>query len=384
MVENTLKNCTNQQCQYILVVAQSARMLVYAARQAGLKPIAIDLYGDADTRRDAMAVRRISSLAQAYLWPALNALMADYPLTHAVYGSGFEHHPQPLHAICERMLVLGNQADVFAKVQDKAVFFPVLERFSIPYPEVSFVRPDCPKNWLLKPLQGQGGVGIRRFLGDESQGSFNYWQQYQAGTPHSVLFLADGTGSQIVGFNRQWTVSLDETGEFVLSGIINSTDLSVSEKDQISAWLAKLVPAFSLKGLNSLDFIQHEQTSYVLEINPRPSASMQLYDADLFARHIKACQGELLANVPTQSGCAAYQIVYAQQQIRIPDRFNWPEHAVDIPGAGSIIGKGQPICSMIVRGKAPDKVLEQLQLSQELIVNQLNRFQTHGIRTECK
>ena len=59
----------------------------------------------------------------------------------------------------------------------------------------------------------------------------------------------------------------------------------------ITGWLKQLVPVFALKGLNSLDFIHADDCSYVLEINPRPSASMQLYDEDLLNRHIQACEG---------------------------------------------------------------------------------------------
>jgi predicted ATP-grasp superfamily ATP-dependent carboligase len=173
--------------------------------------------------------------------------------------------------------------------------------------------------------------------------------------------------------------ALNGTDEFIFSGIINSTKLSLEQKNQISVWLDKLVPALSLKGLNSLDFIQHKQTSYVLEINPRPPASMQLYDADLLVRHIKACQGELLDYRSNQAGFTAYQIVYAQQEMKIPEGFERTEIVVDIPIAGSIIGKNQPICSMITHGKEPQQVLEQLQIKQSHITHSLNRFQTHGI-----
>jgi uncharacterized protein len=109
---------------------------------------------------------------------------------------------------------------------------------------------------------------------------------------------------------------------------------------------------------------------------------MQLYDADLLVRHIKACQGELLDYEMLQDSFTAYQIVYAQQNTQIPDGFAWPEGVADIPNAGSIIATGQPICSMITHGKEPQQVLEQLQIKQSLITHSLNRFQTHGIQRQ--
>lgn len=101
---------------------------------------------------------------------------------------------------------------------------------------------------------------------------------------------------------------------------------------------------------------------------------MQLYDADLFVRHIKACQGKLLDYKPVQAGFTAYQIVYAQRDTLIPDGFEWPEGVMDIPNAGSIISTGQPICSMITHEKEPQQVLEQLKNKQELITYHTTGF----------
>jgi uncharacterized protein len=354
-------------------------MLVLAAQQAGLKSLVIDLWDDQDTRHDAEETQQIPTLAVEHLLPALNYFLSRYPVTCVVYGSGFEQHLDSLRCISDGLTLLGNQPDVFVKLHDKPAFFILLDKLQIPYPEVSFVRPDQNEGWLLKPRQGQGGVGIRRYSSNKTSEPEVYWQKYQQGMSHSALFLADGKHSQIVGFNRQWTTALNGTDEFIFSGIINSTELSLKQKNQISVWLDKLVPELSLKGLNSLDFIQHEQASYVLEINPRPPASMQLYDADLLVRHIKACQGELFDYGMLQDGITAYQIVYAQQNTQIPAGFAWPEGVVDIPNTDAIISTGQPICSMIMHGKEPQQILEQLQIKQSLITHSLNRFQTHGI-----
>ncbi len=368
--------------QYLLIVAKSGRMLAEAAYQSGFKPLVIDLWSDQDTRFYAEETQQIFSLEEAYLLPAIDCFLKRYPVFNAIYGSGFEHCPNSLTCINSRLRLLGNKPEVFSRLHDKPAFFSLLTELQIPCPEVSFCTPDQKTNWLLKPMHGQGGVGIRRSRSGEVADPFDYWQKYQEGVPHSVLFLADGKRIQIVGFNRQWTIALNNTDEFIFSGIINSTELTYEQKNQVSTWAGKLVSKLSLKGLNSLDFIQKEQTSYVLEINPRPSASMQLYDEDLFARHIKACQGELLnyqSNDSKQVDFAAYQIIYARQDTQIPEHFKWPRGVVDIPNSGSIISIGQPICSMIAHGKEPQMVLEQLQKQQEHITNNTTRFQNHGI-----
>lgn len=369
----------DRQSLYMLVIANSARMLAQAARLAGFKPLVIDLYGDQDTVRYAEAFQKAGSLAAIDLNEALDTIIDRYPVACAVYGCGFECYPDSLRMLADRLALLGNSPEVFALQHDKRALFSSLDMLGIPHPDVQFFPPDCDNGWLVKSMQGFGGTGIRKYLGNDDTGTDTYWQRFQKGVAHSVLFLANGKQSQIVGFNRQWTTRLDGQSAFVFAGVINHTWLTDGQKAKLVAWLEKLVPAFSLKGLNSLDFIQDGEDSYVLEINPRPPASMQLYVADLFIRHINACNGELADLKLKQSEISGYQIVYAQQNLLIPEGFQWPQGIHDIPQVNTRIGIGQPICSMITRTHDPDTVMQQLHNQQISIINALDRFQTHGI-----
>ncbi|MGZ8946947.1 MAG: ATP-grasp domain-containing protein [Methylococcaceae bacterium] len=351
--------------EYILIVASSGRMLAQAAKNAGMKPLVIDLFADLDTQHCAEAFKRVPSLAEKYLTPAVDYFIGHYAVAHIIYGSGFEYYPESLRYLDSRLLVLGNLPDTFVKLHDKPAFFSSLDKLNIPHPDVCFSAPACADNWLVKPMQGQGGLGIKRYHPKDDIDPAVYWQKYQAGTQHSVLFLADGTDIQIIGFNTQWVVPLSENQEFLFSGIINSCDLLDKQKKRVTDWLKKLVPEFGLKGLNSLDFIQAGETSLVLEINPRPSASMQLYDVDLLTGHIKASQGEL-TDYCRHTGYTGYQIVYAMQDVVIPDGFEWPEGCMDLPESGMICRTGQPVCSIIAHQKQAHSVMN------ELLIKQLN------------
>lgn len=366
--------------EMILIVASSGRMLSQAAKNAGLKPLVIDLFADLDTQSYAEDFRRIESLAEQDLAPAVDDFVERYAVTDVIYGSGFEYYPDSLRYLDSRLTVLGNHPDVFARLQNKQAFFSTLDDLNIPHPEVAFNAPDIADGWLMKPMQGQGGVGIQRYHDDFAAAPSVYWQKFQTGMPHSVLFLSDGQQIQVIGFNTQWSASLSETQEFVFSGVINSTDLPDKHKTAITGWLKRIVPAFVLKGLNSLDFIHADECSYVLEINPRPSASMQLYDEDLLVRHIRACQGAFANDaLPSSAHPTGYQIVYAGQDLAIPDLFEWPEWCMDLPEAGSLIRTGQPICSIIAHQKESQSVSEQLLTKQQLIINKLEGFHHHGI-----
>jgi len=361
--------------EYILIIASSVRMSAQAADNAGLKPLVIDLFADLDTQHCAEAFRQIPSLAVAHLIPAVDFFIERYAVTHVIYGSGFECYPESLFYLNNRLILLGNSPDTFTRLQNKPGFFAVLSDQDIPYPEVSFNAPECAGHWLVKPMQGQGGIGIKYYRHDSAE-ALVYWQKYQQGSAQSVLFLADGQAAQVIGFNTQWTVKSGADEAFIFSGVINSSGLSIKHKILISDWLARLVPTFGLKGLNSLDFIQNGNELYVLEINPRLSASMQLYDTDLLIRHILASQGAMPLNTIVQVGCTGYQIIYAAQDVFIPEAFEWPEDCMDLPPAGVNYRKGQPICSIIARHNTPRHVFEQLQLKQQQLFNQLQKGST--------
>ena len=366
--------------EYILIIANSGRMLAQAALDAGFKPLVIDLFADSDTQRYAADFVQVASLALDDLAPAAEHFISRYAVKHLIYGSGFEQYSESLGYLAERLLLVGNSVESFTNVQDKQCFFSALKQLDIPFPEVSFTAPAFNKNsWLVKPLQGQGGIGIRRYCEDET-GAPIYWQRLISGTPHSVLFLADGCDAQIVGFNRQWVDETNHSDHFVFSGVINSTDLLAEHKALMSQCLQKLVPLFSLKGLNSLDFIQTpDQQFFVLEINPRPSASMQLYDSDLLIRHIDSCRGEL-SPLPPQKHYTAYQIVYAPYDITIPEAFIWPQECVDLSNVGVTCRKGQPICSIIAHHEQADLLMDTLKIKQYNLLKGLNSY---GIPSKC-
>jgi methenyltetrahydromethanopterin cyclohydrolase len=365
----------------LLIIANSGRMLAQAVKNTDLRPLVIDLFADLDTQAAATDFQQITALTIDCLTPVLDYFIQHYAVTKVIIGSGFERYPESLSYVASRLTLLGNTPETFIRLQNKADFFAVLHQLNIPTPETSFIAPCDTQDWLIKPMRGQGGVGIQRFRNAKLDlYTTNYWQKYQAGAQHSVLFLADGQHLQVIGFNTQWTIRLSDHEEFIFSGIINHCDLTNVHKEQITDWLTKLVPAFELKGLNSLDFIHADGKSYVLEINPRPPASMQLYDADLLCGHIMTASSvedwQSCSPPPTQSGYTGYQIIYAEQDVQIPDDYIWENGTMDIPVAGTICHTGQPICSIIAHQAHAQAVFNELTLKQHRIKRSLYSWKT--------
>jgi predicted ATP-grasp superfamily ATP-dependent carboligase len=371
-----LEIANESKAEYVLVVASSARLLAQTARVAGFKPLVIDLFADQDAQYYAHDFKQIISLAKQHLKLGVDYFIKTYQVDKVVYGSGFEHHPESLCYLNSCLSLFGNTPEVFIDLHDKPAFFATLKHLAIPYPQVHFIKPNEFGGWLIKPMRGQGGEGIKHYLGEEvAEGT--YWQRYQTGKQYSVLFLADGLQVQVVGFNSQWTTCLDGSREFMFSGIINACDLKAEQQSQVVGWLKSLVPLFKLKGLNSLDFITDGDCSWLLEINPRPPASMQLYEADLFNHHVSACLGQLTNVHHKINGYTGYQVVYAQHDIMIPDGFLWPEICLDLPETGVICRTGQPICSIMSHKMQAHLVMSELQTQQ---INLQKRFSSWNIK----
>jgi len=265
----------------ILIVANSGRMLAEFVQKAGYNPVVIDCFSDIDTQSGALECIRVNSLALDFLRPPVLLLLKKYQLRHFIYGSGFESYLDSLAFLQQSLCVLGNELDVFSAVQDKTVFFNGLGRLSIPYPKTSFNHFNFGENGLIKPMQGEGGVGIKKSSELKELPESGYWQQYVEGTVMSALFVANGIQSKIYGFHKQCTTTVGNN-EFIFSGLISQPEINQELKIQVSLWISKLVKNFSLKGINSLDFIVSKNECFVLELNARPSASMQLYQKNLF------------------------------------------------------------------------------------------------------
>ncbi|MGZ4999459.1 MAG: ATP-grasp domain-containing protein [Methylomonas sp.] len=360
--------------QQLLVIAQSARMLAQMAVDAGFTPIAIDCFADSDTRQLALDAAKVSSLRFGDVQDVLERMRDKYGLTHVVYGSGFEAYTETLVCLENDWVVLGNSAGVFTQFQDKPAFFSRLAQLSIPYPETVFSRPKGDDIWLAKPMRGEGGVGIRFYDPTSTADSGGcYWQRFLDGEALSVSFVAYRNKIKVLGFNRQWTAAIaDGEQPFLFAGIANHADVSSEHRLQVCEWLDKLAKIYALRGLGSLDFVVSNGCCYVLEINARIPASAQLYGAGVFAQHVRACLGYVDNTVVERAPPAAYQIVYTQKNIQISGEVSWPEWVRDRPDGGAIIGKGQPICSIIAAGKKPGQVFKLLRHRQQVIEKLLN------------
>jgi predicted ATP-grasp superfamily ATP-dependent carboligase len=143
----------------LIIIGASARAAAFSAHRAGLRPWCVDLFGDADLAR-RFPVRRIP--LDNYPHGLLRAL-ADAPDGPVLYTGGLENYPGLIARINRPLW--GNSPEVLRRVRSPYVLDDMLRRHGLP---ALALRADPPsaadsRRWLLKPLAGSGGLGIRPY-----------------------------------------------------------------------------------------------------------------------------------------------------------------------------------------------------------------------------
>ncbi len=124
-------------------------------------------------------------------------------------------------------------------------------------------------------------------------------------------------------------------------------------RDGAERALAALVTATGLRGLVSADLLVEGDAWWLLEVNPRPGATLDVLDRaaqPLFSAHLAAADGRLPEHRSIRPGAAATEILYAGTEIPSVPVLDWPDWAMDRPPAGSRVEAGAPICTVLAEG----------------------------------
>ncbi len=347
-----------------------------AARQAGYKVTAIDGFADQQTVAAAEMAILVHYNHYGFDAKALLAAVAKLDTSRYfgfVYGSGFETQPDLLAKIAALIPLIGNTALTVGSINAADSFFSALASGNIPCPKVYKELPGDvdSKVYLRKLVGGCGGTHIS-FANVDSGTSCNqyYYQQFVSGQSVSLLFVANSRAVEVIGFNEQWC-NPTEMLPFRYGGAVSNVELSQAVKQQLITAAEKITVAFGLLGLNSLDAVVNNGLVYVLEINPRLSASFDLYEADklyeannralnLIDVHIQASRVEVLLQFKAATACKAHAVVYAVSDIVIASTFTWPAWVLDIPRLISPqkefrLLAGEPICTVMAQAESAEK-----------------------------
>lgn len=337
----------------LLLVSASARALAQSAARAGVLVVVLDLFNDLDARALAVASRGVAGRNGKFdsrqLLAAAQELCPPERCAGLVYGSGLEGRSRLLERLSNGRTLFGNRPETVAALKDPARFFPLLDSLGIAHPQIRLDPPPGVVGWLVKRTGGSGGSHVRQARSRHRARAHRYFQRFQPGRTLSVLFAADGRRARVIGFNEQWTAGVRHCAPYCYGGAVSQPSLPQQTQRRIAGLLDDLVQASGLVGLNGLDFILAGETPFVLEINPRPTATIDLYDADIgggmLAVHLRACCGEL-PEILAAGVARAHAIVYAAVALRVPVGIEWPAWCTDLPEGGSVIPMGAPVCSV--------------------------------------
>jgi len=371
-----------------LLCSLSGRGLAKAAQRAGRRAYCIDAFGDRDTRALALDWAP-ATMADACSFDALSLLdtAATFcPPQHChglIYGSGFESQPALLARLSDGRHLLGNSPEVLAQTGDPARFFPLLRQLGIPHPEVRFSQPPQPRGWLAKQAGACGGGHIlpASLSGDHSG---RYFQRHINGQAGSLLFLANGREICPVGFNLPLPAPPEAPNAWAYSGAARLADGLPSQGDELLVAARRLTQALGLRGINGIDFMLDQRGWKLLELNPRPAATLELWDVapmpSLLRLHVQACLGRLPNSLPSLPGSLAMAVVYAGERITIPAAFVWPDWCSDLPAAGSLIAACEPICTVRAAGENNAIATHWAEQLRSSILHRLRQLQPGDVR----
>ena len=260
------------------------------------------------------------------------------------------------------------------RAKDPAALAELCRSLDIPHPDISLSAPRNPEGWLVKSVGGAGGDHVAPATDWRASGETIYFQRIAPGTPASVLCLCNGVDACLLGSSRQWAAPAP--GEpFRYGGCVRPADLSPQIEKRLQDAAGSLAAALSLVGLNSFDFLVDGESFALIEINPRPGATLDIFEDRqglLFKAHIDACCGHLARPALKFAGAAAAAIAYSPREIASMPALNWPEWAADRQKQRTAVGLYDPLCTVKACSAEPSSALKLVEQRTALLLKAID------------
>ena len=332
------------------------------------------------TYRDILSRSRYLSLARDFggIFPpnidSLHKRIGQAALAQsgnlAAYSGGFENQFDVIADLEQKFELLGNRSDALRRVRDPFLLQEIVNKAGLKMPEILSpgTTPDPKLEWLRKAVKSGAGARIKPWKKVVPNDPNYIIQQKIDGPPQSVSFVANGKEARIFAYTEQ--IIGDKA--FGASGYHYVGNLLLPQLDQwliekLSRLANDLTRAFGLVGLNGIDFILHEGEPYILEVNPRYSASMEIYEdargKSIFDWHIAGSRGEPLPDIPTLPGTDVYgkASVGSRRHGVLGDTTSWLEEGYrNVLSESTLIIPHFPLALVTAVGRNRDECYEQL------------------------
>jgi uncharacterized protein len=345
----------------ILLVGISTRALAQSAVAAGFNVISLDFFGDCDqpAKAEVHSLVRESGRPPGLTALARSARRLIPYADRVVVEAGLENEPALLE-LCPSEKRWGNSAEAVIGARDLDRLSDVLRGTGMRLPDVIHPGEPLPAegHYLVKDPAHSGGIGVREWDGHTPPRSQEILQSFEAGELASACFIADGSQARLLGLTRQYAgESRLSAPPFAWCGNVAPWGDLELEREILDA-IEALSESFGLVGLNGIDFIVQNGIPILLEVNPRPPASFELFErllgVNAFQLHINACQNQLPNSLPKIPTGLVWGkgILYAHKDLQIGDTHSWAKLDIsDIPHSGEQIMVGAPVCTILAKGR---------------------------------
>ena len=389
----------------LLLIGPSTRAMAYSAKRAGYDPLCVDLFADTDLQAIApVELIHMSDYPHGFV-EKLKKYPANIPV---LYTGGLENHPAVYLELSKQRPVWGylhSTPQHGNSIRNPEYLDSIAKSHAIRRPLHQWPCGFSGRR-LVKPRLGAGGRGIRFWDGNPVPNT-HYLEQYLDGLSLSVAFVHMGNTTRLLGITHQligcdflhapspftycgnttqkmWQASAVPCSP--LQAIETSTtdsrgQMSTSppchdlrELQRIATTLTDADPY--LTGLFGIDFILHDGRYYLLEVNPRYTASVELLEhttglafldlhCQAFNQLNKCPVAQTFLSVPAKA------IYFAPHRLTFPHDGPWTTHHAndpwtmplyaDIPAPGTSIEQGHPVLTFFAQGKDTDDALTQMQ-----------------------
>jgi predicted ATP-grasp superfamily ATP-dependent carboligase len=368
------------------VVGASARAAVGSLLRAGFAAWAADLFTDRDLKRTAPCAR-----CPADDYPdALPRLADTFPPGPVIYTGGLENRPDVVRDLAARRPLWGNPPAVLEAVRDPFRLLDILHGKAFAYPRVRPADGTLPAGrWLRKPRRSAAGLGIRPAGPQDRPSTSHYLQEYVAGPAMSAVFASTATRCVLLGVTEQlvgepWL----HAPPFRYAGNIGPLAIGWDLSSELTLLGYRLVIATGIRGVWGADFISHDGRAWVVEVNPRYTASVEVLElggrvaafGDPTPDPSPEKRGE--STPPSLPGKGAgglgpphvgKAIYFAPRPVVFPASGPWdadlagefhpwrrPAFA-DIPEPGEVVEVGSPVLTFFAEGSTADECRSRLQ-----------------------
>lgn len=372
----------------LILAGASCRAAAQCAQRAGYVPVVFDDFLDRDLLQSAICFPS-SALAQ---W--IDRIAEVIPHAAAMVAGGIENRPDVLDGLQNAKFKLGVDRNSMQALRDPRRWQRWATESGLLFPATRWPEqgPPSPTDtatsrhaWLIKSMHSAGGLGVS--LWDPCinppalPSTTQFWQERLTGVSVGVSYLATSSGNHCLGAANAWEHPWPwSPTPYIYRGSVSPFPIEQSAWVRFNAFGERVRRETGIRGLWGADWILATDGWWLLEINPRWSASMELLDAGgsipWVELHVRAIQDDRLdaklAEHASQGAlhlpprAMAKTIVYATSDWSLTDedlawmwerrwRFEGPDGLVgsgfaDIPATADRLMRGTPVLSCLAQG----------------------------------